>query len=309
MGKSGKPWPRFTLWCFSLSSENSAKTDGSVRPMRTDARGDMTDDCGRSASVGSASKIDDLDRRDALPAPRGAPQRDAARAARVTRCMAAAFLFSTTVCCRKQAQRSSLAAESDPPPSAPAAGRRRGWTAPTCAPSAFVARPEELRASSRRGARGHVDEDGGDRVYIRGSRAAADLAWGGANLPGRLPDAGDLGDGRLVGDAAGVGVELEADVAVLAPAGGPGVADEPVGLLGLGIVADELDAVVDVDLGGRAGVGAEDAAGVVVPGRGVEADGDGRGVGDGGELVEVLVLAEAGAAGVRGEGVALDRRV
>ena len=27
-----------------------------------------------------------------------------------------------------------------------------------------------------RGARGHVGEDGGDRVYIRGSRAAADLA-------------------------------------------------------------------------------------------------------------------------------------
>ena len=123
------------------------------------------------------------------------------------------------------------------------------------------------------------------------------------------PEHGNIsrhGHRGLVRDAARVRVHLEADVAVLAPGRRPGVAHDPVGLLARRVVADELDAVVDVRVGAGARVVPQHSARIIVPGARVDADGRGRRLDCLRELAQILVGAEALAAGVRCEGVALN---
>ena len=136
-------------------------------------------------------------------------------------------------------------------------------------------------------------------------RAAARTRSTGTNL------LGDSGEGGFVGNAARVVAELNVDVALLSPVGVPGVAHDPVGVIGVlavAVVANDLDAVVEVISGVAAAVLAgHDTLVVQLPVFGVDADGCGTGGGDVGDHF-VLVLVVAGAAGAArgGEGVAVD---
>ena len=90
-----------------------------------------------------------------------------------------------------------------------------------------------------------------------------------------------LDEGGEVGNSAGVLSHLEADEAILSPVGVPGVPDDPVVLVG--VVADKLDGVVHLAGGVGATSGVHDSAGVGGPLGGIDGNGHGAVLLEGGD--------------------------
>ena len=82
---------------------------------------------------------------------------------------------------------------------------------------------------------------------------------------------------RLIREAASILIKLKMNVTINPPVRAPGVANNPIRLFGLGkhtIIANKLHAMVDVIHAVAAtSLGRQDAAGVVLPGAGIEANG------------------------------------
>jgi len=84
-----------------------------------------------------------------------------------------------------------------------------------------------------------------------------------------------LDEGGEVGDSAGVLSHLKADESVLSPVGVPGVTDDPIRLVGVSVVPDELDGVVHLPGGGVATGGVHDSTLVTGPLGSINGDGHG----------------------------------
>ena len=132
--------------------------------------------------------------------------------------------------------------------------------------------------------------NGGDDVVKEDAARAAHLDRGRAALAAAAVLWGNVHATPL---ALVVGAE-EADEPLLAPVRGPGVAHNPVALAVLLAVANKLHSVVKVGVGLVAAV--EDAALVVLPCDGLDADGDGALLGDSIHQRLVLVGGQLGVA-------------
>jgi hypothetical protein len=111
-----------------------------------------------------------------------------------------------------------------------------------------------------------------------------------------------LDEGGEVGNTAGVLSHLELDEAVLSPVGVPGVPDDPVRGVCVGVVPDKLNGVVHLPGGGVATGGVHDTAGVTGPLGSVDSDGHGavllEGRGDGISVLGTGAESLAGSLGV-----------